>query len=107
VRAGGRWGELRFEAQESCVACHTNPHGIQFDAWSTKGGCAACHSVETFAPAQKFNHDTDATFPLKGAHEKVPCSQCHVRDPKSTDPRALLYRPLSGRCDTCHGKDVR
>ena len=107
VRAGGTWAELRLVAQETCVACHTNPHGTQFDAWNAKGACAACHSVETFAPAQKFNHDTDASFSLKGAHEKVPCGQCHVRDPKSADPRVLVYRPLSGRCDTCHGKEVR
>jgi len=107
VRAGGTWAELRFETKEECVACHTNPHGTQFDAWNAKGACAACHSVEAFAPAQKFNHDTDASFSLRGAHEKVPCSQCHPRDPKSSDPKALVYRPISGRCETCHGKEAR
>ena len=26
----------------------------------------------------------------------VPCAQCHVRDPKSPDPTALIYRPALG-----------
>jgi len=105
VRAGGSFGELRFETKHECVDCHKTPHGDQFDAWTIRGGCAACHSVDTFAPAQKFNHDRDASFSLKGAHETVPCIQCHTRDPESTDPKSLIYRPLSGRCESCHGKE--
>ncbi len=102
VRAGGSFGDLRFEASHDCAACHRTPHGTQFAAWDARGGCVACHSVDTFAPAGKFNHDTDASFPLKGAHEQVPCAQCHKRDPSSPDPTMLLYRPLSGRCESCH-----
>ena len=107
VRAGGGFGDLRFETKEECVACHATPHGTQFTAWDARGGCAACHSAETFAPAQKFNHDTDASFSLRGAHEKVPCSQCHPRDPKSTDPKSLIYRPVPARCESCHGKETK
>jgi hypothetical protein len=107
VLAGTRFGGLSFEAKRACVNCHASPHGTQFSVWDTKGSCAACHSEERFAPADKFDHNTGASFSLKGAHETVPCAQCHVRDPKSPDPTALIYRPLSGKCETCHGKESR
>jgi hypothetical protein len=106
VRGGGTFPPMQFQAKTECVACHSNPHGTQFAAWDTKGGCAACHSVASFAPASAFNHETDASFSLKGAHEKVPCSQCHPRDPKGATPDARIYRPVSGKCESCHGKEV-
>lgn len=107
VRAGGGFGDLQFQAKHECVDCHQSPHGSQFDAWNAKGGCAACHTAEAFAPAKKFDHNTDAAFSLKGAHEVVPCARCHVRDPKGSDPKSLIYRPVSGKCETCHGKESR
>jgi hypothetical protein len=103
ILAGGRFGALQFEAKHECADCHKTPHGAQFDA--RQGGCAACHTADAFQPAGNFNHDRDASFALKGAHETVPCAQCHVKDPKGTDPNALLYRPLSGKCESCHGKE--
>ena len=79
------------------------PHGTQFDA--RQGGCAACHTADAFVPAGKFDHTRDASFALTGAHEKVPCAQCHKAAPKSADPKVLMYRPLSGRCESCHSKE--
>jgi hypothetical protein len=105
VLAGGHFGPLQFEAKHECAECHKTPHGTQFDART--GGCAACHTADDFVPAGQFNHDTDASFALKGAHEKVPCAECHKPDPKSVDPKILTYRPLSGRCESCHGKESK
>lgn len=99
----GRFGALQFEAKHECVDCHTTPHGTQFDA--RQGGCAACHTADAFAPAGTFDHTRDASFSLKGAHEKVPCAQCHKPDPKNADPKGVIYRPLSGQCESCHGKE--
>jgi len=81
----------------------TSPHG------DLKLDCTACHQSNSWTSIQvskQFDHGRYG-FPLTGAHEKVACDRCHVRDPKSSDPRALAYRPLSGRCDSCHGKEVR
>jgi len=103
--AGGRFGTLTFEAKRECAECHTSPHGTQFDG--RQGGCAACHTADAFQPAAKFDHNRDASFSLKGAHEQVPCAQCHVKDPASTDPNALRFRPLSAKCESCHGKESR
>jgi hypothetical protein len=105
VLGGGRFGTLRFEEKHDCVDCHKTPHGTQFDART--GGCAACHSEDAFQPAGKFDHNRDASFSLKGAHEKVPCAQCHAPDPKSATPSVVRYRPLSGSCESCHGKESK
>jgi hypothetical protein len=105
VRGGGQFGRLTFEAKTDCAGCHETPHGKQFDDWNSRGGCAACHTTEAFVPASRFNHDTEASFPLKGAHEKVACAQCHVRDAALPASAPLRYRPLSGRCESCHGKE--
>jgi len=107
VRAGGGMPELSFAARHDCSACHETPHGRQFDARKDRGRCDACHGLDAFAPASRFDHTRDATFSTKGAHERVPCAQCHPRDPKSASPKALIYRPVSGKCETCHGKESK
>jgi hypothetical protein len=99
--------ELSFRAKHECAACHDTPHGRQFDARKDQGRCDACHGVDAFAPASKFDHTRDATFSTKGAHENVPCNQCHARDPKGRTPKDLIYRPVSGKCESCHGKDSK
>jgi hypothetical protein len=108
VAAGATFAELRFESsRKECVDCHKTPHGDQFDARKDKGRCDACHSVEAFAPASRFDHTRDAAFSTKGAHERVPCNQCHPTDMKSGNPKSLIYRPVSGKCETCHGKESK
>jgi len=104
---GAHLGPLRFEARRACTDCHETPHGDQFAAWDAKGSCGACHTADDFVPAARFNHDTDASFALKGAHETVPCAQCHMRDAAAPPTAPLRYRPLSGRCESCHGKEAR
>jgi len=106
LQAAGGMAPLTFEAKHDCVACHEMPHGRQFDARKDKGRCDACHGTDAFAPASNFNHDKDATFSTRGAHERVPCNQCHPVDPQSRN-KGLLYRPVSGKCESCHGKDSR
>jgi hypothetical protein len=103
--AAGAIAELRFEAKRECADCHETPHGDQFAARKDRGRCDACHGVDAFAPAAKFDHTKDATFSTRGAHEHVPCNQCHPVDPKGRSPKALIYRPISGTCASCHGKE--
>lgn len=99
--------ELRFEAKHECAACHETPHGRQFDARRDRGRCDVCHGIDAFAPASNFDHARDATFSTKGAHENVACNQCHPRDPKARSPKDLIYRPVSGKCESCHGKESK
>ncbi len=105
VRAAGGFGDLRFAAKRECADCHRTPHGTQFNTRADRGRCDACHGAAGFTPASKFDHTKDATFSTRGAHENVPCAQCHPMDPRSRTPKALIYRPVSGRCESCHGKE--
>ena len=91
-----------------CVSCHEkeSPHGTQFAHRKDKGACEGCHGAESFTPASKFNHDKDTSFPLAGAHAKVPCADCHIV-PRGVKPAAVAYRPLSGKCESCHANPVR
>ncbi len=104
VAGGGRLPTLTFEAPTACAQCHRTVHGAQFDGRKDGGRCDACHGTDAFAPASRFDHDKDASFALKGGHRDVPCASCHRPDPAATGPGRLLYRPLSGKCETCHTK---
>ena len=108
IAAGAVFSELRYSARTLCAECHETPHGDQFAGRKDAGKCDVCHGTDAFAPAARFDHNRDASFSLKGAHESVPCNRCHPTDTRSTDPRRLVYRPLSGKCESCHaGKETR
>lgn len=99
---------LGFTAKVMCADCHETVHGTQFAGRKDGGACESCHSADGFAPAARFDHNKDASFSLKGAHQNVPCNRCHPTDTKSTDPSRLNYRPVSGKCEACHaGKETR
>ena len=96
-------GITRFPApaasMRSCATCHANPHGDQF-AGRKDRSCESCHGVDAFAPAPGFDHER-ASFSLRGAHAKVACARCHER--KNVGGVVMtVYRPLSGRCESCH-----
>ena len=100
-----RWTSSRLlftTPKGGCEACHTTPHGTQFAGRT----CDVCHGTDVFRPATRFDHNRDATFSLKGAHENVPCNRCHatgVRGGKTV----VNYRPVSGKCEPCHGENLK
>jgi hypothetical protein len=102
--AGTVFPTLAFTAKAACGDCHQTPHGDQFASRKDAGKCDACHGTDGFAPAARFDHNRDASFSLKGAHEGVPCNQCHPSDTRSSNPRELIYRPVSGMCESCHAE---
>jgi hypothetical protein len=55
-------------------------------------------------PADRFNHDRDATFLLAGSHARVTCNRCHTPAPGT---KLVRYRPLSSRCESCHSGGMR
>lgn len=101
VAGGATIAPETFDASGVCADCHQNPHGDQFARERGGARCDRCHGDDAFAPASRFDHDRDASFALKGAHEKVPCGRCHAAGPAGTGP---IYRPVSGRCESCHGE---
>lgn len=101
--AGWSFPRLRFAAPAGgCAGCHANPHGSQFAQRRDRGACENCHGVEAFRPAARFDHDRDAAFSLKGAHAHVPCSRCHTSSSGPGGKPFVTYRPVSGKCETCH-----
>lgn len=105
-----RWSfaELAFAApKRGCEGCHESPHGSQFAKRADRGACESCHGSDVFQPATRFDHDRDATFSLKGAHAHVACTRCHVSSPGPLGTPIVIYRPVSGKCEACHGESVR
>ncbi|HEX7078332.1 MAG TPA: hypothetical protein VF363_07920 [Candidatus Eisenbacteria bacterium] len=88
--------------KRACADCHQNPHGDQFRARRDHGTCEACHGLDAFAPAARFDHDRDSAFHLKGAHARVPCARCHQVDRDRAGNRRVAYRGIPSRCEDCH-----
>lgn len=66
-----------------------NPHG------PISIPCENCHTSTSWKPIRglpEFDHNRTA-FPLRGAHAKVACTQCH------TD---LVFKNAGTRCSDCH-----
>lgn len=89
-------------AKQACADCHANPHGDQFAAEMSRGGCATCHaSADWHLP--RIDH---STWPLTGAHARTACAACHgeksgagVGKP-SAEPAS--YRGVPRDCEGCH-----
>jgi hypothetical protein len=88
-----------------CASCHEDVHAGQFAALAGNSGCETCHDNINWK-AGKFDHQRTA-FSLEGAHERVPCKDCHsVR--KELDGRTVvLYKPTPKDCASCHGPNLK
>lgn len=64
--------------QDSCEACHKDPHRGQFVDSTTGNDCLACHARAAFLPTT-FDTALHArcAFPLDGSHKAVACAACH------------------------------
>jgi hypothetical protein len=103
IAGGGRFPALRFEAGLACADCHDNAHGSQFDGRPDRRTCDVCHGDDAFVPASRFDHDRDAALPLEGAHRPLACTACHRKDPVAGGTAGTVFRPLSPKCESCHG----
>jgi len=103
-----------------CFSCHQNDFQQVTDPNHVAGNfshdCLTCHSTNAWQPAT-FDH-SKSRFPLLGAHQAVPCAQCHVNNvytgtpqdcfschqddfQRPTDPNHLTLN-FSQDCTTCH-----
>jgi len=95
-------GEQYYAASRECAACHSDTHRGQFQL-SGITQCERCHSSTDKWSAEKFIHDRDAQFSLEGSHVKVACKACHQPVPQRDGQVVIQYRPLTTRCEDCHG----
>jgi hypothetical protein len=89
-------------ASTACSVCHENPHADQFGARGSD--CASCHNSNKWRPSL-FDHEK-AGFSLKGGHEDVACSACHVLKKLVDGNEVLFYKPTPTACADCHGTKV-
>ena len=83
-----------------------NPHGPRLNM-----PCENCHTSLSWKPIRsipEFDHDK-THYPLRGMHEKVQCTECHVKlvftnvGQKCSDCHADIHRSQFGsNCDSCH-----
>ena len=88
----------------ACAACHEDIHAGQFAGGRTgQGGqvaCDRCHVTRDWF-AEKFDHERDSRFALRGGHETTPCARCHL--PRQVEGRMVVnYRPVPTACKDCH-----
>jgi Class III cytochrome C family/Cytochrome c7 and related cytochrome c len=82
------------DTERSCVGCHSKR-----DVHEGKLGpsCEVCHTPNGWK-LWKFDHTTQTSFPLRGAHEPLDCERCHRT---ALDGGSSL--PTS--CSPCHAAD--
>ena len=72
----------------ACANCHANFHAPQFSK-----PCTDCHTPQAWSPVNNFDHTKQTRYPLVGAHTRVDCASCHVRN---------QYVGLPVDCAGCH-----
>ncbi|HJQ65435.1 MAG TPA: cytochrome c3 family protein [Gemmatimonadales bacterium] len=94
-----------------CTDCHTDPHAGTATLAGAVVDCHTCHSVQGFAVAAFTTaQHRETKYPLEGAHQRVACVGCHVKNPPgiptaSLGRAAILMRPAFARCLSCHRDD--
>src|SRR6185436_18136344 len=84
----------------ACASCHTadfnnstNPHHAPAN-FSTL--CASCHTTNPAWKPTTWNHNTQTSFALTGAHVGQTCLACHSDK---------IYDGKSTLCISCHQSD--
>ena len=99
-----KWAGL----QSSCRTCHEDVHKNNMSpAFRTKQ-CESCH-VTTGWKSSKFDHAAVTRFPLRGAHAKLACTDCHKQTPAAIQAGNKHYKwtGLKKYCLSCHGDEHR
>ena len=85
----------------TCVGCHQDIHGGQFTRDGRPADCATCHTLVSWRPSL-FDHEKQSKFSLLGAHERVPCADCHLQKTVLAGRATVLYRSALKKCTDCH-----
>jgi hypothetical protein len=88
-----------------CSACHADIHGGQFSSGGQPADCQKCHRVLKWKPST-FDHDTQSTYKLDGAHRNVRCALCHTNRREEAGRMVVFYKPTPRDCSACHGSET-
>lgn len=99
----GKGGIVQYRnTPKDCASCHADVHRGQF-RYLGQTDCERCHGSFDQWTAGRFNHDRDSQFKLDKAHAKVDCASCHHPVTQPDGESVVQYRPLTTRCEDCHG----
>ena len=102
-------GDNIFDGKSTdCASCHRTDYDGTTDPNHVAAGfqqtCATCHNTTRWEDAT-FNHDTQTSFPLTGAHIAAQCASCHgdgIYNGKSTDCASCHRTDYDGTTDPNH-----
>ncbi|MCA9753876.1 MAG: cytochrome c3 family protein, partial [Gemmatimonadetes bacterium] len=90
LRPAGSGERSWLGLETGCVNCHVDPHEDRFGQ-----DCAQCHLTSKWQDLVEASFDHDRTrYPLRGAHVKVQCSDCHKN--------GFAELPRFDECRSCH-----
>jgi len=89
----GNTNIYKKKPKKTCVSCHQSD-----DTHNGRNGkkCQSCHTTTSWRK-NKFSHNRDTKFALKGRHAKLSCNTCHQGD--------LHKNKLKRDCLSCHKVD--
>jgi hypothetical protein len=80
-----------------CIDCHSDYHKNQFVKNGVTPDCSECHTLNGFSLfSYTIEQHNLSYFPLKGAHNAIPCTECHK---KQND---WSFREIGTNCKDCH-----
>jgi predicted CXXCH cytochrome family protein len=85
----------------ACSGCHEDIHGGQFKRDGVLPDCTTCHNLVAWKPSV-FDHEKQSNFSLKGAHDRVPCGDCHTQKAMLAGHEAIVFKNAPKRCNDCH-----
>lgn len=87
---------------KKCLTCHVDQHKTNLSPKFRGGNCATCHNQIEW-PIKNFNHKV-TTFPLRGAHARTNCIDCHKQSSSVNRSKKGDYRwvGLNQDCKSCH-----
>lgn len=107
TQSGMRSSLARRPVTYACDDCHLDAHQSQFAA-SGKSQCERCHSERAFVPpAFGIAEHERSAFPLNGAHNAVPCVECHKKVSLSGKVVRQFRWERTPVCKDCHADPHR
>ncbi|MES1209174.1 MAG: cytochrome c3 family protein [Pseudomonadota bacterium] len=103
AKGAGFHGRMPPDTRDVCQSCHPDHRGLDFAMTEWPGG------------RDHFDHQKTG-WPLKGAHAKTRCDDCHqkplivdasIRRLLDRFPKQVTQLGLSERCDSCHFDEHR
>ncbi|MBI1850253.1 MAG: hypothetical protein HYR85_07905 [Planctomycetes bacterium] len=89
------------DTPKTCDSCHRDVHMGQFREGENVA-CESCHPSTRTWNDLAFDHNTQSTFVLDGAHAKVPCQSCHPSVKVAEDRFVIRFKPVGRECKDCH-----